>query len=128
MKRLGFAVTAALMIAGCASTGRMLSYGTDLSDAVVRMGPAAFSIYIHPKDDTLLIQRRMMQTSAHDGPELITIAAQTFLDPIGCTAGPSASLGPGSWETTFSCPSSVDIRTLARQQRAALQSGTPIHP
>ncbi|MGH6978829.1 MAG: hypothetical protein ACRED4_06025 [Brevundimonas sp.] len=106
----------------------MLSYGTELSDAVVRMGPAAFSVYIHPKEDTLLIQRRMSQTSAHDGPQIIAIAAQTFLDPIRCQAGSTRSLGPGSWETTFTCPASVDVRALAAAQRADLQAGTPIHP
>ena len=128
MRRIWLAAIVAAALAGCAGTGRMLSYGTELSDAVVRMGPAAFSVYIHPKEDTLLIQRRLSQTSGHDGPQLITIAAQTFLDPIRCQAGSTRSLGPGSWETTFTCPASVDIRALAAAQRANLQAGTPIHP
>lgn len=128
MRLIGIAFLAALAVGGCAGTGRMLSYGSEMSDAVVRMGPAAFSVYIHPKDDALMIQRRISQTSNSDGPELISIAAQTFLDPVGCSAGSTVPLGPGTWETRFICPSSVDIRALAHQQRSALQSGAPLHP
>jgi len=128
MRLLGITVAGALALSGCAGTGRLMSYGTDMADALVRMGPAAFSVYVHPADDTLMLQRRMSQTSNSDGPALITIAAQTFLDPVGCTAGSATPLAPGTWEVPFTCPAAVDIRALAQQQRAALRAGTPIHP
>lgn len=127
MKKLIVALILASGLAGCAGTGRMLSYGTELSDAVVRMGPAAFSVYIHPSENTLMLQRRISQTSNSDGPQLIKIAAQTFLDPIGCTAGPASMLSAGTWESSFTCPSDINIRALAQQQRTALQAGAPIH-
>lgn len=127
MRKAILATLMASALAGCAGTGRMLSYGTELSDAVVRMGPAAFSVYIHPSENTLMLQRRISQTSNSDGPQLIKIAAQTFLDPIGCRAGPASMLSAGTWETSFTCPSDIDIRALAQQQRAALQGGAPIH-
>lgn len=128
MRLLGIALAGALALSGCAGTGRLMSYGTDMADALVRMGPAAFSVYVHPADDTLMLQRRMSQTSNSDGPELIAIAAQTFLDPVRCTAGSAAALAPGTWEVPFTCPTGVDIRALAQQQRTALRAGTPIHP
>lgn len=127
MKKIVVAAMAALALSGCGA-GRLLSYGGELSDAVVRMGPAAFSVYVHPKDDTLLIQRRMMQTSNTDGPELIRIAASQFLAPVECTASNVALIGPGSWEASFACPLGVDLRSLVRDQRTALQAGAPLHP
>lgn len=128
MRNLGRVLISGLALAGCAGTGRMLSYGTDMADALVRMGPAAFSLYIHPEDETLMIQRRMSQTSNSDGPALITVAAQTFLDPVRCRAGAATPIAPGTWEVPFSCPAGVDVRALANEQRASLRSGEPIHP
>ncbi|MET4683911.1 hypothetical protein [Brevundimonas faecalis] len=122
------AAAAVLILGGCASTGRLLSYGVELSDALLRMGHAQFSIYVHPKDDTLLIQRRVMQTSNYDGQELIRIAAAQFLEPVDCTVTEVRLIAPGGWEAGFACPAGVDLRALVQQQRAALQTGAPLHP
>lgn len=127
MKRLFGVVLAATVLSGC-GTSRLLSYGGQLSDAKVELGAAAFSVYVHPKDDTLLIQRRFGQTTNLDGPELIGIVASQFLQPIECSVGNVERIAPGSWEASFSCPSSVDIRRLVAAQRGDLQSGAPIKP
>lgn len=126
MLRLGITIAASVALAGC--SGRILSYGGDLSDAQVRLGPASFSVYIHPKDDTLLIQRRMAQMAAQDGAEINRIVARTFLEPLNCTIGRAREVLPGSWEVSFSCPSTINVRRLAEEQRAALTTGEPIHP
>lgn len=124
--RVALAAAAALTVAGC-GTGRLLSYGTQMSDAVVRMGPAAFSVYVHPKDDTLLIQRRVMQTTNHDSAELIRIAGTQFVQPVGCSITEVRSIAAGSWEAGFACPPDVDLRALASEQRAQLQAGASLH-
>lgn len=126
MKKAVLAALMAMALGGCGA-GRMLSYGSELSDAVVRMGPAAFSVYVHPKDDTLLIQRRVAQTGSNDGPELIRIVASQFLASVECSASNVAFIGPGSWEASFACPPGVDLRTLVRDQRTALQAGASLH-
>lgn len=127
MRKILAVVTGALLLGGC-GTGRLLSYGGELSDAVVRMGPAAFSVYVHPTDDTLLIQRRIAQTSSDDGAALIRIVATQFLAPVECSVGNVSLITFGSWEASFSCPPDVDLRALVQQQRAALSAGTPLHP
>lgn len=126
MKRFLVVSLAGLMATGCSA--RLFTYGGDLSDAQVRLGPAAFSLYIHPKDDTFLIQRRISQSASRDGAEINRIVAETFVRPLGCTVGNVKELTLGSWEVKFSCPSNVDIRRLAQEQRGALATGEPIHP
>ena len=116
-----------LALAGC-GTGRLLSYGGQLSDASVRLGPAQFSVYVHPSDDTLLIQRAISQTSSTDGAALIGIVAEQFLEPVGCTHGPAASIAAGSWEVPFDCPDSIDLRSLVADQRQNLRAGASIQP
>lgn len=125
--RAGAVVCAAACLASCMSS-RLLSYGTELSDAVVRLGPAAFSVYVHPEDDTLLIQRGIGQASAVDGVALIRIVGEQFLEPVDCDLGPIAPIASGSWEAKFACPAGTDLRALAANQRAALRAGQPITP
>lgn len=126
MKRAFTLALAAVMLTGCSA--RLFTYGGDLADAMVRLGPASFSIYIHPNDDTLLIQRRMSQSVIRDGAEMVSIVARTFVEPLGCTVGPTKELLAGTSEVQFTCPSNIDIRRLAQEQRAALSAGKPIHP
>ena len=113
-------------LGGCASS-RMLSYGMELGDAVVRLGPAAFSVYIHPQDDTLMIQRGTAQANTVDSPQLIQIVGTTFLEPTGCSMSTPSLIGPGTWEAAYVCPPSIDLRQLAADQRATLRAGQPIH-
>ncbi len=124
-KSVATLMVAGASLAGC-GTGRLLSYGTELGDAVVRMGPAAFSVYVHPTDDTLLIQRGTAQTSAADGPVIIGLVADQFLAPTGCTSSSPTLLTAGSWEAGFQCPAGVDLRALAASQRVALRAAQPI--
>lgn len=125
--RLVFTVALCLTLGAC-GTGRLLSYGGQTSDATVRLGPATFRVYVHPQDDTLLVQRALSQTTTNDSANLIGIVSDQFLAPVDCRREAPSLISAGSWEVPFTCPREVNLRALVAEQRDALKDGAPIQP
>lgn len=115
-------VTGGALLSGCAM-GRLASYGSELADAQVNLGAAQFQLYIHPQDDTVLVQRSLNQTATNDPPAIADAAVSTLLAPAGCVTTSVSALSPGAFEVGFSCPPGIDIRRLAIEQRQALKAG-----
>lgn len=120
------AAATCVALAGC-GTGRLLSYGGQLADGKTRLGQAEFQIYVHPSDQTILIQRSFGQIAGGiDHPHEFTAAAQQFVAPVGCTVQPSQQISAGSFEAAYRCPDDIDLPSLVAQQRSALRAGQPL--
>jgi hypothetical protein len=134
----------ALTLGGCVAVTRSASYGLELADAQPIIDGRPYRIYVHPYEDTILLQRPILTGMAQGfvrGATFHTVgageaydpwkqAAKEFLSPIGCEATDVYSLGgdAGTWEARFKCPPSVDLRALVKAQRAELRAGAPLHP
>ena len=57
MKHALLILAASVAVAGCASVSRSMSYGTELADASPTIEGRRYSIYVHPTDQTILLQR-----------------------------------------------------------------------
>jgi len=124
--RIILAAVLCATLAAC-GTGRLLSYGGELADAKVRLGDAEFQVYVHPKDETLLVQRSLGQISG--GQDLsfeFQAAAARFLASVECRAGNATSISAGSFEVPYECDAGVELPQLVAQQRAALRAGQPL--
>ena len=117
----------ALGLASCAGTGRALSYGMDLADAKVLLGAAEFQIYVHPEDDTLLVQRSLKQIAGgQDSSVEFRAAGAQFIAPLGCQTASIQLLAAGTYEVAYTCPEGTDLRTTVASQRASLRAGASI--
>lgn len=97
-------VAAAFLLASCAGLARVTSYGTELSDAYVRVGGYGFSVYFHPTDPTLLVQQRLAEQVPADSDLPWRDAAQRVLQEAGpCEVRSVTKLGPGSYEAAYTC-------------------------
>lgn len=98
----------AVGVSGCASTGRLLSYGTDQAQAQIDVGGRKMNVWSHPSDPTLLIVKTVgdaarggaiegatfgLVDAPHPDVRLIDAAVSRFLAPVGCTAQPAMELG-----------------------------------
>ncbi len=120
----------ALLLSGCASTSQLMSYGVELSDALVTVDGRRFTVYVHPRDDTLLLQPKMGAGFLPNGEEPIYTwrkVAEQFVAPVGCGISAVKFLTSASWEANYVCPAGVDLRGLVVAQRAQLQQGAPLH-
>jgi len=144
--RLGGLLLAALVaqgLAGCASLSRMAEYGSELADAKTTVEGRAYSLYVHPSEDALLIQRgagAAMAQSMVEGATLNSVnmmepkpywrqAAEWLTEPLGCALVDLYTLDNRmTWEAPFDCPEGVDLRAKVVEQREALRSGEPIRP
>lgn len=122
-------IVAVLALAGC-GTPRLMSYGVELSDAKVLLPDGgAFSVYVHPKDPTILIENRIAQSGRAQSYDIgiWRSAAESFVKPIGCGISEVKNISAGAWEAAYACPPGVDLRGLAMAQRRELQGGAPLH-
>jgi hypothetical protein len=131
LPRIAAAVLAA-SVASNASAASLLSYGWGLSDATVTVGSHTFRIYVHPRDDTLLIQAAMKDMGANPSKWLLRewrTAAETLVTPVGCGISEVRAMARmgASWEATYVCPPGVDLRALIKAQRHDLQQGAQLH-
>ena len=137
MKRVIGVLGAALLLSGCTTFSRLTSYGGELADAHVTVVGHGYSVYVHPQDDTLLIQRRFAPGLMQSFGQGLTMGAAKFteampywrsaaravLDEAGCEVGDVYLLDDRSWEARFTCPPGADIRRMAVERRAAWRAG-----
>ncbi len=144
--RLSGLVLAALVaqgVAGCASLSRMAEYGSELADAKTTVEGRSYSLFVHPLEDALLIQRgagAAVAQSMAQGATLNAVnmmepkpywrqAAEWLTAPLGCALVDLYTLDNRmTWEAPYSCPDGVDLRAKVMEQREALRAGAPIRP
>ncbi len=122
---------------------RISSYGMTLADAKVHVNGHAFSVWVHPTDNDLLVQRGFgaaMGQSVVEGATLNAVnlmepkpmwraAAAQITDPLGCSVTDVYSLDNRiTWEAPFTCPAGVDLRAIVKEQRQGLREGQPVQP
>jgi len=127
------ALFVALAIPATSHAGSLLSYGWRTAGAEETVDGKHFSIYIHPKDNTILLQPKM-GALFHDIPAQWPLvvwrqAAEAFVSPIGCGISDVKAMTRtgATWEATYVCPDGVDLRALAESQRSDLKKGAILH-
>ena len=142
---LAFGLIAALATSGCATTGRLISYGTNNAQAQIDVAGRKMNVWSHPSDRTLLIVKTVGAAAAGGVIEGATFglveaprpdvraidsAVALFLAPVGCTAQPALPLGSGGvqFEAAYSCPAEINLRTMMFAQKDALMQGQPLRP
>ena len=131
-------------LSGCASTGRLLSYGTNNAQAQIDIGGGRkMNVWSHPTDPSLLMVQTVGSAASQGAVEGATLgiaeynrpdvrnvdaAVSRFLAPVGCTAQPAQQLGTGAiqFEAFFQCPAEVNLRQLMFAQKEALMRGEPL--
>lgn len=144
--RLAMTFVALLILASCAGMSRMGSYGYELADAKVRVGHREYSLYFHPTDATILIQRGFgaaMGQALGEGLTLNAVnmaepmpiwraAADAVLGEVGCRTVDVYTLDNNiTWEATYTCDpaGTVDATVIASNRsrwRAGLQVESPM--
>lgn len=140
-------ITAAVLIAstlaGCgAGFARLGTYGNERADALTDVDGRKYSLFVHPTDDTILVQRGLggaLGQAVAEGATLGAVsmqepkpiwrrAADWLLNPVGCATTDVYELERISWEAPFTCPAGVDIRRLVQDNRTTLRQGQPLAP
>lgn len=139
MLKVGMVIAGCVVLAGC-GTGRLSEYGYELADAKTRVNGQAFTLWAHPEENALLVQRdfgALAGQSAVEGatwgiadlkePEAVwRKAAEWLLDPPGCTIDRFYEEGRTAYEAAYTCPEGVILRDLMQQYRANLRAGVPL--
>ena len=141
---VGVLLAAGLATSGCVSgLGRMNEYGKHLADAKTKVGRDTFSMWVHPKEDSILIQKGFgasMGQSFMEGASLGTAhlqarktiweaAANWLVTPLGCKTTDAYSIDNRiTWEATYTCPAGVDLRGEVASHRTSLRQGVPLTP
>ena len=144
--RLALTIVALLMLASCAGMSRMGSYGYELADAKVRVGHREYSLYFHPTDATILIQRGFGAAMGQATVEGLTLnavnmtepapiwraAADAVLSEVGCRTVDVYTLDNSiTWEATYACDAggTVSANLIASNRprwRTGLQVESPL--
>jgi len=134
-------IAGALLVSGCsAGFSRLGTYGYELADAKTVVDGRAYSLYVHPTDDTILVQRAAgaaMGQAIIEGSTFGAIdmtepkpfwkrAAEWLANPLNCAVTDAYMLEGISWEAPFTCPAGVDIRAEVAANRETLRQGTPL--
>lgn len=134
-------IAAAIILSGCASSQRVLTYRAGMPDADVFVANQRFQLWFHERDQTILVQRGDPQPLgsllaqnatiyANDrtlGPFWWGAAANAVLTQIGCH-GVKVSEEDGSQmrEVTYTCPVAVDIGAQLAQHRPEWRRGVHV--
>lgn len=135
------AVALLVLLAGCAGMSRSMTYGNRMADAKYVADGKAFSVWVHPRDNSILIegswgsaagigalQGLTFNTVHTSNFDLWRAGMEAFLAPVGCTGANLRPLDQDiAWEADYSCPDGVDLRALVAAQRSALRDGQPLH-
>jgi hypothetical protein len=138
--RLIEAVLVSLAVAGAAFSAAaepatMSSFGIwrFSADGYVQADDRRFSIYVHPKENLLMIQPKIADTVRMNPSQwpvqVWRDAAEAFVEPLGCDISDVEVMmrSGATWQAAYVCPSDVDLRKLVREQKADLKQGVPLH-
>jgi hypothetical protein len=133
----------AMALSGCASVSHALDYGDlRLADAKFETEHREFSLWLHPEQDTALIEGRLVDNAVQGSTRWATgglwnirtpyagwrEGARTFLQPVGCEVLEMTPYKTDAvWEFRYRCPQGVDLRALVHAQRGDLRDGKPLH-
>jgi hypothetical protein len=138
--RLRVLLVAALMVvAGCASTQRTLSYPATWPDADVHVGEQRFQIWFHERDQSVLIQRgnprplgqllagnyTVYAGEASPAETTWRAAADAVLADIGCSAT-DLSGADQVREARFACLPGTDVRAALLVNRERWRQGVMV--
>lgn len=139
--RTATVIAAAVALSGCgAGFARLGTYGMDLADANTSVDGRRYSLYVHPRDKTVMAQRGMGAVIGQSAIEGFTLGAVSMqepmpiwrsamnwlLEPAGCTILSIYELERTSFEAEYQCPEGVDLRRLVMENRATLRDGQPL--
>ena len=119
------AVLLATTVAGCAGMSRINSYGFETADARHNFGGRTFSVYVHPTEDTLLIQPSIADMQASVSDTVMRLALEDFIKPTDCRITAPVVIAGGSWEAHYTCKT-ADLRRLIQTQKASLVAGSTL--
>lgn len=136
--RIAIIAVSAIALTGCTGMGRLMSYGTDQAHAQVHVGRAGYNIWVHPSDDTIIVQERFGGAMGGALVEGFTLgAAETsphlpiprhagalFLARFECSVEDAYELEGITTEIAFSCPEGV----RPSEVDARICADTPINP
>lgn len=134
---------AALSVSAC-GTGfnRLTTYTQKAPDARTEVDGKGYNLFVHPVDDTILVQRGVGAAMGQSFVEGATFgivslqepmpiwrrAAEWLVAPVGCTISEIYELERISWEAPFACPDDVDLRQQVRDHQSTLREGQPLPP
>jgi hypothetical protein len=144
MRRTVIAALAASMLVSACGTGfnRLTTYTQRQPDARTTVDGKGYNLFVHPIDDTILVQRGVGAALGQSFVEGATFgavkmqepmplwrrAAEWLANPVGCTISEIYELERISWEAPFSCPAGVDLRKEVEQNHDTLRQGQPLPP
>jgi hypothetical protein len=131
----------ALILAGCASTQRTLSYSAGWPDADIYVGQQRYQLWFHERDQTVLVQRgdprplgqmlaeNLTVYAADASPGILTwgAAANAVLNPMQCAATEVTGADQVR-EIAFSCAPGVDLRAEVAARRETWRAGVRVEP
>ena len=138
MRRALIISVMAVGLSGCgAGFARLGTYGMDLADANTSVDGRRYSLYVHPRDNTVMAQRGMGAVLGQSAVEGLTFGAVSMqepmpiwrsavnwlLEPAGCTILSIYELERTSFEAEYQCPAGVDLRRLVSEHRTTLREG-----
>ena len=137
LTRGGALLALACVTSSCVTgIGRINSYGMHLADARVVVGTHHYSVWVHPRDNTLLVERGLGEGVAAATKESFEhrdttdptvywrAAALAVVGPFGCKIDKVDPVDYRSaWEAAYSCLDGVDIRGLVPSHRAEWRAG-----
>ena len=134
---VGAAAALALIPVSASAVDSLFSYPWTASAKLVSDDGLVFTVYLHPKHNSLLLQPRMSEILGSEGTKGPTgwgtniwrHAAEYFVQPIGCGVSDidPVSKSGATWEAQVVCPPGVDLHLLMRDQHDALLRGEPLH-
>lgn len=125
-----FVVAFAIAAPASAKRHSLLSYGTGFRDAMVIYDGEKFSIYVHPKDQALLIEPAMSMLGRKFPLQTYRAVAEQFVAPLNCgiPSVDAITVTGAAWEASYECPAGVNLREIVKAQRASLKRGEAIQP
>lgn len=137
------ALAASVALGGCASVGRLTSYGAGNADAQIRVQGKGINIWMHPRESFILTGITVGDAAASGAlqgltfglargykpdPREIDAALRSWVAPTGCRVEPVREVGSNdtNYEAPYTCPAGVDLRAIVEGQRDGLMRGEPI--
>lgn len=113
-------------LAGC-TTGmaRTSGYGWHTADARVHYGGRVFSVYVHPRDDTLMVQPSLADTMSRDAlsTRIAELVLEEFLQGTSCKVSEPKQITSGTFEASYVCAAGFDLRRAMAAERPELTQG-----